>query len=243
MATMEEYLRGLSVFCPVILLMGGVLEAQPKAEVIIGVIVMQVNSERAEHLAATMTSAGAAGLLSAFLTDKNTEVVSQSQLRVSDGHKVQLQIGDCIPYATCSFLPGVGTVGGSPLISMQSRFADAGVAVDVTPQVHNPEEVTVHVEITVSAVTRYISLGGFSQPVIGQNKNIADLRLREGEVNILGGLGESQDSTTLNGIPGLVNIPALGKTTLFGASRTERDRQGLIIALIPHIVRTPAIAP
>ena len=60
-----------------------------------------------------------------------------------------------------------------------------------------------------------MNLGGFTQPVIAQKKNEADIRLRDGEVSMLGGLMQTQDTNTINGIPGLVNIPMLGKY-LFG---------------------------
>jgi len=90
----------------------------------------------------------------------------------------------------------------------------------------------------VSSVQQYVTIGSISQPVIGQQANIADIRLREGEVNILGGLNQTQDTATSNGIPGLVNIPILGKI-LFGNDHTDKVRSDLLIALIPHIVRTP----
>jgi general secretion pathway protein D len=183
-------------------------------------------------------------LLQAMLSDNRTKVVNRPQLRASDGMKVQLQIGDRIPYATGSFQPGVGTVGVSPLVSTQFQFADTGVTVDLTPQVHSRDELTLHIEITVSAVKQYITIGGtggLSQPVIGQRKSIADIRLHEGEVNILSGLSEAQDSSTITGFPGLTNVPVL--SNIFGTNHNEKDRQELMIALIPHIVRTPDYTP
>lgn len=177
-------------------------------------------------------------LLHLMMTDSKTKIRNSPQLRSSDGQKASLKIGDRIPYATGSFQPGVGTVGVSPLVSTQFNFAEVGVNVDITPQVHSPQELTLHVEVEVSSVRSYVDLGGISQPVIGQRKNTADLRLREGEVTILGGLSQLQDSRAINGIPGLVNIPALGKI-FFGSENTNKERGELMIALIPHIVRTP----
>jgi general secretion pathway protein D len=276
---------------------------KPKSEVIVDVLVMEANSERTRDLAATIASAGTAGLnvpvaftpsgilansnnnnnnnnnnngggttiptttptttstsitlgqlghlgindwstslpgalLQAMLTDSRTKVLNNPQVRASDGQKVSLKIGNRIPYATGSFQPGVGTVGVSPLVSTQFNYADVGVNLDITPQVHSTDEVTMHVEVTVSSVQQYVNLGGISQPVIGQRVNTADIRLREGEVNILGGLSQLQDSSVINGIPGLVSIPVLGKA-LFGSEHTDKVRGELLIALIPHIVRTP----
>jgi general secretion pathway protein D len=184
-------------------------------------------------------------LLQAMLSDNRTKVLSTPQLRVSDGIKGELQVGDRIPYATGSFQPGVGTVGVSPLVSTQFNFADTGITMIITPQVHSASEMTLHVEITVSAVKEYLTIGGtggLSQPVITQNKNTTDLRLRDGEVSILSGLNQTQDSLSLNGTPGLINVPILGQF-LGGTHHTEKDRTELLIAMIPHIVRTPDYTP
>jgi general secretion pathway protein D len=181
-------------------------------------------------------------LLTALMTDNRTKVVNSPQLRASDGAKATLKIGQRIPYATGSFQPGVGTVGVSPLVSTQFNYADVGVNLEITPQVHSTEEVTLHIEVEVSSVAQYINLGGIQQPVIGQNKNVADLRLREGEVNILGGLQQSSDGSTLNGIPGITQVPVLGKF-LMGQSTRDKIQGELLIALVPHIVRTPDYTP
>jgi general secretion pathway protein D len=114
--------------------------------------------------------------------------------------------------------------------------------VEITPQVHSADEVTLHVAFEVSSVRNTVNIGGVQQPIIGQRTNESDIRLREGEVNILAGLDSTQDSTAVNGIPGLVNVPFLGKF-LFGSNHTEKDHQQLMIALVPHIVRTPDYTP
>ena len=268
---------------------------KPKSEVIVDVIVMEANSARTRDLAATLASAGTAGLkvpiaftpggvqtttsgntgttgttttttsssnftlarlahlstndfstslpgalLQAMLSDAKTKIMNSPQVRASDGQKVSLKIGDRIPYATGSFQPGVGLAGAgvSPLVSTQFNYADVGVNLEMTPQVHSVDELTLHVEVEVSSVQRYVDLGGISQPIIGQRKNVADIRLHEGEVNIMGGLSQATDSKTLSGIPGLVDIPVLGRT-LFGSEHLDKERGELLIVLIPHIVRTP----
>ena len=153
-----------------------------------------------------------------------------------------LKIGDKIPIATGSFQSGVGTVGGAPYAQTQFQFTDVGIKVEITPQVHSADELTMHVSFEVSTVRSYTDIGGVQQPIIGQRTEEADVRLREGEVNILAGLDGVQDSSVVSGIPGLVNIPILGKI-LFGSDHIEKDRQQLMIALVPHIVRTPDYTP
>ena len=182
-------------------------------------------------------------LLQAVMTDNTTRVLQSPQVRASDGQKVTLKIGDKVPYATGSFQPGfAGSVGGvSPLVSTQFNFAEVGVNVDITPHVHGSDEVTLHVVIEISNVSRQVDIGGLQQPVISQRKNEADIRIRDGEVNLLGGLTQLQDTRSLSGIPGLTNVPILGR--LFGSSTNDKERGELMIALIPHIVRTPNITP
>jgi general secretion pathway protein D len=181
-------------------------------------------------------------LLNAVLSDNRTKILNSPQVRASDGMKVTLKIGDRYPIATGSFQSGVGTVGGAPYAQTQFQFTDVGVKVEITPQVHSADELTLHVSFEVSSVRSSVNIGGVQQPVIGQTTSEADIRLREGEINILAGLDSTQDSTAVNGIPGLVNIPVLGKI-LFGSDHTEKDHQQLMIALQPHIVRTPDYTP
>lgn len=178
-------------------------------------------------------------LLSAILTDRSTRVLQSPQVRASDGQKVSLRIGDKIPIATGSFQPGIGGVGAgvSPLVSTQFNFTEVGVNVDMTPQVHGTDEVTLKISVEISTVRDRVDLGGISQPIIGQRKSETELRLREGEVNILGGLTNAQDSRLVSGVPGIVNVPVLGR--LFGSENVEKTQQELLIAVVPRIVRTP----
>jgi general secretion pathway protein D len=178
--------------------------------------------------------------LQAVMSDSRTKIQESPEVRVSDGQKVTLKIGEKYPYATGSFQPGVGTVGVSPLVSTQFQFVDVGVNVELTPHVHGDDEVTLHVSIDISDVASTLNLGGLSQPVIAQKKNEADIRLKDGEVSLLGGLMSDQDTSIIGGIPGLVNIPILGKY-LFGNVSKDKQKEQLMIALIPHIVRKPDI--
>jgi general secretion pathway protein D len=202
-----------------------------------------ISLSRLGHISSSDFSTTLPGvLLQAVLSDNKTKILNSPQVRASDGMKVSLKIGDRIPIATGSFQSGVGTVGGAPYAQTQFQFTDVGIKVEITPQVHSADEVTLHVSFEVSSVRSYTNIGGVQQPIIGQTTTEADIRLREGEINILAGLDGVQDSSVVNGIPGLVNIPILGKI-LFGSDHTEKDSQQLMIALQPHIVRTPDYTP
>ena len=93
------------------------------------------------------------------------------------------------------------------------------------------------VAIEVSQVTGTATIGGIQQPIIGQRKIEHDIRLREGEVNILGGLFEKNDSKTINGWPGLAQIPFIKYLT--ADNKTDHVENEVLIVLIPRIVRLP----
>jgi len=179
-------------------------------------------------------------LLQAVLTDSSTKIMQSPELRASDGMKVSLKIGEKVPFASGSFQPGVGSVGVSPLVSTQFQFAETGVNVELTPHIHGNDEVSMHIVVDVSNVSRTVTIGGIDQPVISQRKNEADIRVRDGEVSLLGGLINNQDTLSFSGIPGFANIPVLGKFFL-GSNNTDKSRSNLLIALIPHVVRAPGI--
>lgn len=176
-------------------------------------------------------------LLAAVLNDRQTRVLQNPQVRTLDTLKVTLKIGDKYPYASGSFsgAGGLGGVGVSPLVNTQFQFADVGVNVDITPKIHGADEVTMHVEVEVSNIRDNINVGGLTQPVIGQRRISEDVRLREGEVSLLGGLTTIQSTRNNQGIPGLSNIPG------FGSQNVDNSRSELLIAIIPRIVRAPEI--
>ena len=177
------------------------------------------------------------GMLQAVLSDSGTRVLQSPQLRSVDNQKATLKIGEKEPIASGSFQPGVGGVGITPLVNTQFTFIDVGVNVDLTPKVHDNGEISMHIEVEISSVQSYVNLGGISQPIIAQEKVIHDIRMKDGEVNLLGGLKQSSDSTTLTGIPGLSSIPVI--KWLFSSKQVSKSSQELVIALIPHIVRRP----
>jgi len=131
-------------------------------------------------------------------------------------------------------------VGINPLVNTQFTFLDVGVNVDIVPKVHGPNEVSLHVEVDISNVKERINLGGIESPVVGQSKIINDVRLKQGEVNLLGGLMQVQETKSVTGVPGLSSIPVLRR--LFTSESVTKDYSELVIALIPHIVRTPEIS-
>ncbi len=175
----------------------------------------------------------------ALLSDTNTKLIQNPQIRALDGQKATLKIGDRVPVATGSFQPGIGGVGINPLVNTQFQYLDVGVNIDITPRVHAGREITLKMSLDISAVTSYTNIGGISQPIIGQRKIEHEIRLKDGEVNLLGGILEDQQTRALTGIPGLAEIPLL--RYLFSQTNTEHRENEIVFVLIPHIVRGPEI--
>ncbi len=178
-------------------------------------------------------------LLQAAMSDAKTKVLQAPQLRAVDMQKATMKIGEREPTASGSFQPGIGGVGINPLVNTQFTYIDVGVNVELTARVHDNNEVSMHIALDISNITGTVNLGGINEPIIGQRKIDHDLRMKEGEVALLGGLINQQDDKTITGIPGLSSIPLLGK--LFSGSNVDHNKDELMIILVPHIVRRPEI--
>jgi general secretion pathway protein D len=175
----------------------------------------------------------------AILTDTFTKIIQNPEIRSIDGQPAKLRVGDKIPVATGSFQAGVGVgaTGVNPLVNTQFQYLEVGVNVDITPRVHPNHEVSMKVIIEVSSQTGVSTIGGIQQPIISQRKIEQDIRLKEGEVNVLGGLFEKTDTRTLNGWPGLAKIPFM--RYFFSDDRIEHEEDDVLIVLTPRIVRIP----
>src|SRR5579871_565858 len=173
--------------------------------------------------------------LSAIMSNSDTKLIQNPEIRALDGQKASLKIGDRVPVATGSFQPGIGGVGINPLVNTQFQYLDVGVNIDVTPRVHANGEVTLKIAMDVSAVTGQQNIGGISQPIIGQRKIEHEIRLKDGEANLLGGIMEDQQTKQLSGIPGLAQIPIL--KYLFGQTTADHSENEIVFAIVPHIIR------
>jgi general secretion pathway protein D len=180
--------------------------------------------------------------LQALLEDRQTRVLQNPQVRTVDNKKASLRIGDRYPYATGSLNTGGvgGGVGGiAPVVQTQFQFAEVGVNVDITPKIHGNEEISLRVEVEVSNIRDQVDIGGLRQPVIGQRKLGEDIRIKKGEVNVMGGLTTTNVSRNRRGIPGLIDIPGL--SWLFGTDGRDQSDSELLIILVPHLVRAPEL--
>jgi general secretion pathway protein D len=182
--------------------------------------------------------------VNALMTDSTTKIIQNPEIRVVDGQLAKLNVGDRVPIATGSFQSGLGgTTTGlgaiNPLVNTQFQYLDVGVNITITPRIHSEREISMKVAVDVSSVAGRVNIGGIEQPIISQRKIEHDIRLQEGEVNILAGLIERSQTKSVEGWPGLSKIPFL--RYFFSSESTDEVESEVLIVLTPRIVRLPEI--
>ena len=189
----------------------------------------------------SITLPGASAM--AMITDNTTKIIDNPEIRVVDGQSAKLRVGDRVPIATGSFQAGLGATSTAgvinPLVNTQFQYQDVGVNIDITPRVHLNHEVSLKVVVEVSSVTGSVNIGGINQPIISQRKIEHDVRLKEGEVSVLGGLFEQTQTKTVTGWPGFDKIPFL--RYFFSEETLSKEDEEILIVLQPHIVRLPEL--
>jgi general secretion pathway protein D len=189
------------------------------------------------HLKATdfAVTVGSA-TLNLLLTDSNTKILQSPRIRATDAQKATMKIGERIPVATGSYQTGAATAVVSSLVNTQFQYQDVGVNIEMTPSVHYDNDITLKIKIEVTADSSSVTISGVTEPIISQRVVDQVIRLREGEASILGGIQETQDTVSWNGIPGLSSIPVL--RYLFGSKDHTIADDDLVFVVVPHIVRT-----
>jgi general secretion pathway protein D len=161
------------------------------------------------------------------------ELLAKPQIRVSEGQKAQLLIGDKVPIPVTTF-PVVNSGGGANLASFQ--YQDVGIKIEVEPRVHHNKEVTLKLQLEVSQITSTNSAG---QPTIGTRTVAANIRLKDGETNFLAGLFRTDKTLHRDTIPFVGDIPVLGRLVSHTTSSTLTT--DVVLTLTPHIIRIPDV--
>jgi general secretion pathway protein D len=169
----------------------------------------------------------------------DAELLAKPQLRISEGQKAQLIIGDKIPIPTTTFNTGT-TVGGNIVPVTSFQYQDVGIKIDVEPRVHHNKEITMKLTVEVSNLNGFVTVQqGQNQPIIGTRTISSNIRLKDGETNFLAGLLRNDKSHNTDTIPFLGDIPILGR--LFSKKATTNKTSDLVLTLTPHIIRIPDV--
>ena len=163
--------------------------------------------------------------------DSSTRVLANPQIRTVVGSAAQARFGEEVPIPVTTFSPiATGGVAQQPITSF--NYKTIGVNIDITPRTHFDNDVTLQLAIAVTSLSG-TGFGGI--PTFGNRELKTQIRLKDGETNLLAGLIRDDERQIRRGIPGLSDLPGVGR--LFGHNTDERTQTDIILMLTPHIVR------
>lgn len=177
----------------------------------------------------------------AKINAKNSAIntLASPVLRVSNREKAKIHIGDRVPVISATSVPS--TQG--PVITESITYLDVGLKLEVEPTIHLNDEVAIKVMLEVSNAENQPATVSGTIPVKVTTRNAETvLRLRDGETQVLAGLMRNDHNELGNQIPGLGEIPALGR--LFGSHQDDVRKTELVLSITPRIVRNlPYMSP
>jgi general secretion pathway protein D len=164
-------------------------------------------------------------------SDANTRTLANPQLRTSEGVSAQAKFGDRVPVPVTTFAP-IAT-GGTPQQPITSfNYENIGVNIDITPRMHHDDDVSLNLNVIITNISG-TGFGGL--PTFGNREIKTVIRLRDGETNMLAGLIRDEERDALDGVPGLSDIPLVGR--LFAHNTKSTTQTDVILTLTPHIIR------
>jgi general secretion pathway protein D len=171
------------------------------------------------------------------LQDTDANLLASPRIRARNKEKARILIGDRVPTITNSVTP-VAT--GSSVVTGQVQYQDVGLKLEFEPQVYSDDEVGIKINLEVSNIAREIpGPNGSLAYQIGTRNAQTVVRLRDGETQLLGGLISSEDRNTASKIPGLGQLPVVGR--LFSNNSGNNLKTEIILSITPRILRPPAV--
>lgn len=170
--------------------------------------------------------------LQALETSGNTKTLSAPSMVVLNNQKAHIQVGNQVPVNQTSIIGGLGT-GGNNTTASQVTYLPTGVILDVLPRVNPGGLVYLNVHQQVSSTLGPPNTQG--NYTIAQRDVATQIAVQSGQTVLLGGLIQQDEGNTNTGIPGLNEIPWLGR--LFGTTNRSRSRTELIVLITPRVIR------
>jgi general secretion pathway protein D len=168
-------------------------------------------------------------LLNFRLQDGNTNLLANPRIRVKNREKAKIHIGDKLPVITTTSTANVG-------VSESVTYLDVGLKLDVEPNVFLEDEVAIKVGLEVSNIVQEVrSANGTLTYRLGTRNTATALRLKNGETQALAGLIQDEERNSADKVPGLGNLPIIGR--LFGSRKDERNKTEIVLLITPYIVR------
>ncbi|MBT9567750.1 MAG: type II secretion system protein D [Thiobacillus sp.] len=164
--------------------------------------------------------------------DSDVNILANPRIRVKNREKAKIHIGDKVPVITSN-------ATSTGVISETVSYLDVGLKLDVEPSVLMRDDVQIKVGLEVSSIVREIRSGtGTLTYQIGTRNAGTTLRLKDGETQVLAGLISDEDRSTASRVPGLGDLPLLGR--LFSTQRDERSKTEIVLLITPRVLRSDA---
>jgi general secretion pathway protein D len=165
--------------------------------------------------------------------DGSTSVLANPRIRVKNKEKARIHIGDRVPVITTT----AAATGG--FVSESVSYLDVGLKLEVEPLIFLEDEVGIKVALEVSNIVREIrSTSGTLVYQIGTRSAGTNLRLNDGETQILAGLISDEDRRSANRVPGVGTMPIVGR--LFSSTSENTVKTQIVLLITPRLVRTLA---
>lgn len=169
------------------------------------------------------------GTVNLHQDSQDSNILANPRIRVKSKEKAKVLIGNKLPVFTT-------TSTSTGFISDSVNYLDVGLKLEVQPEVSVDQDVNININLEVSTVINQVtSQSGTQAYQIGTRNANTVLRLRDGETQLLAGLINDQESSSGVGIPGLRNLPLLGR--LFGTPSNSKQRSEIVLSITPHILR------
>ncbi len=173
------------------------------------------------------------GFGSAVLTLKREvgdfNTLANPRIRARNREKAKVLIGDKVPVVTV-------TSGQGGFVADSVSYLDVGLKLDVEPTVYPDNEVAIKIALEVSTIAREVrTASGSLAYQIGTRNASTVLRLRDGETQLLAGLISREDRSTSSRVPGLGDLPVMGR--LFSSQADDSQRTELVLAITPRVLR------
>ncbi len=161
--------------------------------------------------------------------DGDSSTLANPRIRVRNRDKAKIHIGDKLPVFTTTSTANVG-------VSASVAYLDVGLKLEVEPSVYRDDEVGIKLNLEVSSIVREVPGPASSLAYqIGTRSASTALRLRNGETQVLAGLISDEDRSAAQRLPGLGDLPILGR--LFSAQRDSKNKTEIALLITPRILR------
>lgn len=182
-----------------------------------------LNSSGVEATVSSMT-------INAQKTDSDTNILANPRIRARNKETAKIMIGDRIPNITT-------TSTSTGFVSENIQYLDVGLKLEVQPTVYADNEIAIKIALEVSSIAKTTqTTSGSLAYQIGTRNASTVLRLKDGENQVLAGLIRDDDTSTGNKVPGLGDIPVLGR--LFGNSNDQNTKTEIILSITPRLIRS-----